>query len=128
MELLHSCLHCEKMALIAAFSCCYTCGGRRDRRRDRELLGNFPFLNFRVVKIVRIEIVLVRETFKLQRRWYRIVYNIYIVPSITARVEMDWINCNSCFAQPTCRNDVTRFSLTTCGHIFCENCGCFALG
>ncbi|KAF0771786.1 RING finger protein 212B [Aphis craccivora] len=42
---------------------------------------------------------------------------------------MDWIHCNSCFVQPGRENgNVTKiqFHLTSCGHIFCENCSCFA--
>ncbi|XP_025406244.1 RING finger protein 212B isoform X2 [Sipha flava] len=43
---------------------------------------------------------------------------------------MDWIHCNSCFSQPRGRDDATtqKFYLTSCGHIFCEKCGCFLDG
>ncbi|XP_060839837.1 zip homologous protein 2 isoform X1 [Rhopalosiphum padi] len=44
---------------------------------------------------------------------------------------MDWIHCNSCFIQPEIENGNTtkkQFHLTSCGHIFCENCSCFADG
>ncbi|XP_050429130.1 probable E3 SUMO-protein ligase RNF212 [Adelges cooleyi] len=40
---------------------------------------------------------------------------------------MTWIHCNMCFSQPMPINDDSKvFYLTSCGHIFCENCGCFA--
>lgn len=48
---------------------------------------------------------------------------------------MDWIHCNSCFRQPNEQSTPQRpqqpqqeFYLTSCGHIFCHNCGCFADG
>ncbi|KAL5232665.1 hypothetical protein ACI65C_000075 [Semiaphis heraclei] len=42
---------------------------------------------------------------------------------------MDWIHCNSCFVQPGKENGQKKqFHLTSCGHIFCENCTCFADG
>lgn len=42
---------------------------------------------------------------------------------------MDWVHCNSCYEQPN--EQITpkqQFYLTSCGHIFCHNCGCFADG
>eukprot|EP00102_Acyrthosiphon_pisum_P023827 XP_016661037.1 PREDICTED: RING finger protein 212B-like [Acyrthosiphon pisum] len=43
---------------------------------------------------------------------------------------MDWIHCNSCFVQPSknINGQKKQFHLTSCGHIFCENCTCFADG
>lgn len=32
----------------------------------------------------------------------------------------DWIHCNNCFLRPV--NAVLQFRLTTCGHIYCDNC------
>ncbi|VVC42883.1 Zinc finger, RING-type,Zinc finger, RING/FYVE/PHD-type [Cinara cedri] len=38
----------------------------------------------------------------------------------------DWFHCNSCFLQPDENNqNRQQFYLTSCGHIFCEHCGCF---
>ncbi|XP_050436718.1 probable E3 SUMO-protein ligase RNF212 [Adelges cooleyi] len=39
---------------------------------------------------------------------------------------MAWIHCNTCFVQPNPKNVANKlFFLTTCGHVFCETCGCF---
>ena len=36
---------------------------------------------------------------------------------------MDWIHCNSCYAQPAQRGqEKRRFMLTSCGHVFCAQC------
>ncbi|KAL5021098.1 hypothetical protein ScPMuIL_000253 [Solemya velum] len=32
---------------------------------------------------------------------------------------VDWLHCNTCFHQP---GDGLQFSLTSCGHIYCEKC------
>lgn len=32
---------------------------------------------------------------------------------------MDWIHCNCCYGQP---NENKKFSLTSCGHLYCEDC------
>ncbi|XP_021935237.1 RING finger protein 212B-like [Zootermopsis nevadensis] len=34
---------------------------------------------------------------------------------------MDWIHCNSCYLLPT-QSKGKKFSLTSCGHVYCENC------
>ena len=31
----------------------------------------------------------------------------------------DWVHCNNCFVRP---GGGKRFSLTNCGHIYCEDC------
>ncbi|XP_022192744.1 zip homologous protein 3 isoform X2 [Nilaparvata lugens] len=35
---------------------------------------------------------------------------------------MDWVHCNSCAVQPNEDNRKLLFRLTSCGHIFCQNC------
>lgn len=34
---------------------------------------------------------------------------------------MDWIHCNSCYLLPT-QSKGKKFSLTSCGHVYCEDC------
>ena len=31
----------------------------------------------------------------------------------------DWLHCNICFRQP---GDGVGFSLTNCGHVYCDKC------
>ena len=33
---------------------------------------------------------------------------------------MDWVHCNTCFVQPG--NGSKKFFLTSCGHVFCQDC------
>ncbi|RZF36136.1 hypothetical protein LSTR_LSTR013632 [Laodelphax striatellus] len=35
---------------------------------------------------------------------------------------MDWVHCNSCAVQPNENSRKLLFRLTSCGHIFCQNC------
>lgn len=44
---------------------------------------------------------------------------------------MEWMHCNLCFSQPNANDGSGKqrlLYLTSCGHIFCVNCGCFADG
>jgi len=36
-------------------------------------------------------------------------------------IKMDWIHCNSCHLLPT-QSKGKKFSLTSCGHVYCEDC------
>ena len=39
--------------------------------------------------------------------------------SLFAETMADWLHCNTCFCQP---GEGTKFLLTNCGHMYCEEC------